>query len=81
MHGPLLHGSCSWTVPASLCVGCSTWPASDTPCCRLRAWLCRSAPAHLFNELSPVLDNDTEMFVIKLYRMVIYETEKAAIGL
>lgn len=27
MHGPLLHGSCSLTVPASLCAGCSTWPA------------------------------------------------------
>jgi len=41
----------------------------------------RSAPAKLYEELSPVLDADTETFVIKLYRMVIYETEKAAANL
>ncbi|GFR49350.1 hypothetical protein Agub_g11374 [Astrephomene gubernaculifera] len=40
-----------------------------------------TSPAALHGELSPVLDNDTETFVIKLYRMVIYETEKAALGL
>ena len=40
-----------------------------------------TSPASLHAELSPVLDNDTETFVIKLYRMVIYETEKAALGL
>ncbi len=40
-----------------------------------------TAPSVLYVELSPVLDNDTETFVIKLYRMAIYETEKAALGL
>ncbi|KXZ56101.1 hypothetical protein GPECTOR_2g983 [Gonium pectorale] len=40
-----------------------------------------TGPPQLYGELSPVLDNDTETFVIKLYRMVIYETEKAALGL
>ncbi|GIL79573.1 hypothetical protein Vretimale_12281 [Volvox reticuliferus] len=40
-----------------------------------------TTPDMLHTELSPVLDNDTETFVIKLYRMVIYETEKAALGL
>ncbi|EFJ45965.1 hypothetical protein VOLCADRAFT_63199 [Volvox carteri f. nagariensis] len=40
-----------------------------------------TAPNMLHAELNPVLDNDTETFVIKLYRMVIYETEKAALGL
>ncbi|GIL52376.1 hypothetical protein Vafri_8264 [Volvox africanus] len=40
-----------------------------------------TTPCMLHAELSPVLDNDTETFVIKLYRMVIYETEKAALGL
>ncbi len=41
----------------------------------------RTGPEQLHGELAPVLDNDTETFVIKLYRMVIYETEKAALGL
>ncbi|PNW80034.1 hypothetical protein CHLRE_08g375084v5 [Chlamydomonas reinhardtii] len=41
----------------------------------------RTGPEQLHAELAPVLDNDTETFVIKLYRMVIYETEKAALGL
>lgn len=40
-----------------------------------------TAASSLHAELSPVLDNDTETFVIKLYRMVVYETEKAALGL
>lgn len=40
-----------------------------------------TGPEQLFGELSPVLDNDTETFVIKLYRMVIFETEKSAMGL
>ncbi|KAG1677373.1 hypothetical protein FOA52_010752 [Chlamydomonas sp. UWO 241] len=35
-------------------------------------------PSKTYDELHPVLDADTETFVIKLYRMVIYETEKAA---
>ena len=38
-------------------------------------------PAKTLEELHPVLDADTETLVIKLYRMVIYETEKAAAGL
>ncbi|GAX74794.1 hypothetical protein CEUSTIGMA_g2241.t1 [Chlamydomonas eustigma] len=33
-------------------------------------------PSVMFEELQPVLDADSETFVIKLYRMVIYETEK-----
>ena len=41
----------------------------------------RAAPSKLAEELGPVLDSDTDTFVIKLYRMVIYETEKAAAGL
>eukprot|EP00798_Chlamydomonas_sp_ICE-L_P024964 gene24964-10622_t len=40
----------------------------------------RAAPAKLAEELAPVLDSDTDTFVLKLYRMVIYETEKAAAG-
>jgi RNA-binding protein 25 len=37
-----------------------------------------TSPSKMFEELQPVLDADTETFVIKLYRMVIYETEKVA---
>ncbi len=37
----------------------------------------RSPPAKTHDELLPVLDADSETFVMKLYRMVIYETEKA----
>ena len=40
-----------------------------------------TSAAALAIELSPVLDSDTETFVIKLYRTVIYETEKALMGL
>ncbi len=40
-----------------------------------------TSPARTYEELHPVLDADTETFLIKLYRMVIYETEKAAISL
>ena len=36
----------------------------------------RAAPAKMLDELHPVLDADTETFVIKLYRMVIYECAK-----
>lgn len=38
-------------------------------------------PAKMHEELHPVLDADTETFIVKLYRMAIYETEKAAAGL
>jgi hypothetical protein len=40
-----------------------------------------TSAAALAVELNPVLDSDTETFVIKLYRTVIYETEKASMGL
>lgn len=40
-----------------------------------------SSPAKVFSELQPVLDHDTDMFVVKLFRMIIYETEKNALGL
>ena len=36
---------------------------------------------HLMAELSNIFDEDTERFVLMLYRTVIYETEKAALGL
>ena len=39
------------------------------------------APAKLIEELSAVLDEDTEGFVVKLYRMVIFESQKSALGL
>lgn len=38
-------------------------------------------PAEATQELEPLLDSDTETFVIKLYRTVIFETERAAAGL
>lgn len=38
-------------------------------------------PSKLMTELSGVLDEDTEGFVVKLYRMVIFESQKSALGL
>ena len=38
----------------------------------------RAKPQKMFEELSPVLDADTESFCLKLYRVVIFETESAA---
>ena len=35
-----------------------------------------SAPS-LVEELQPILDEETEVFVLKLYRMIIYEVLKA----
>lgn len=40
-----------------------------------------NTPSKLLGELSPILDEETDPFVLKLYRMVIYETERAALGL
>lgn len=40
----------------------------------------RAAPHKLFEELNPVLDADTESFCLKLYRVVIFETESAAMS-
>ena len=37
--------------------------------------------AKVLDELSAVLDEDAEGFVVKLYRMVIFESQKAALGL
>ena len=39
------------------------------------------APAKVLEELSPILDEEAESFVLKLYRMVIFETQKHAQGL
>jgi hypothetical protein len=33
------------------------------------------------DELAAILDADAEAFVLKLYRMLIYETERSAAGL
>ncbi|KAL6750161.1 hypothetical protein V8C86DRAFT_2820352 [Haematococcus lacustris] len=38
-------------------------------------------PADAVAELEPLLDSDTASFVLKLYRTVIFETERAAAGL
>ena len=38
-------------------------------------------PQKMFDEVVPIIDTDAETFVIKLYRMVIFETERAASGL
>jgi RNA-binding protein 25 len=38
-------------------------------------------PAKASEELKDLLDSDTDTFVIKLYRTVIFETERAAAGL
>lgn len=38
------------------------------------------SPKNMMEELGMVLDEEAETFVIKLYRMVIYETEKSALG-
>ena len=38
-------------------------------------------PAKLMEELSGVLDEDTEGFVVKLYRLIIFESQKSALGL
>lgn len=37
-------------------------------------------PFNMMEELGMVLDDEAETFVLKLYRMVIYETEKSALG-
>lgn len=41
----------------------------------------RCSPAALVSELAGILDDEAEGFVLKLYRMLIYETEKSAAGL
>ena len=41
----------------------------------------RSSAEALFNELAAILDQDAEGFVLKLFRMLIFETEKSAQGL
>lgn len=38
-------------------------------------------PNKLHEDLGPVLDDEVDSFVIKLYRMVIFETQKHAQGL
>ena len=40
-----------------------------------------TAPSKMHEELSPVLDDEADNFVLKLYRMVIFETQKHAQGL
>lgn len=40
----------------------------------------KTAPQDLLSQLSDVLDDEAEVFIVKLYRMVIYETEKLAAG-
>eukprot|EP00199_Chlamydomonas_sp_CCMP681_P001147 CAMPEP_0119104138 /NCGR_PEP_ID=MMETSP1180-20130426/2429_1 /TAXON_ID=3052 ORGANISM="Chlamydomonas cf sp, Strain CCMP681" /NCGR_SAMPLE_ID=MMETSP1180 /ASSEMBLY_ACC=CAM_ASM_000741 /LENGTH=774 /DNA_ID=CAMNT_0007088819 /DNA_START=12 /DNA_END=2336 /DNA_ORIENTATION=- len=39
------------------------------------------SPAEAAAELEPLLDTDTRTFVLKLYRTVIFETERSALGL
>lgn len=41
----------------------------------------RVSAQQMQQEIGSILDNETSTFVLKLYRMVIYETEKAALGL
>lgn len=38
-------------------------------------------PGKMMETLSSVMDNETQPFVLKLFRMVIFETEKAALGI
>ena len=40
-----------------------------------------TSPAKVLDELTGVLDEDAEGFVVKLYRMVIFESQKSALGL
>lgn len=40
----------------------------------------KTAPQDLLAQLSEVLDDEAEVFIVKLYRMVIFETEKLAAG-
>ena len=41
----------------------------------------KTTPDKMMEELSPVLDQDTESFCLKLYRVVIFETESKIISL
>ena len=36
-----------------------------------------SSPEAMLEEMQPILDTDAEKFVLKLYRFVVYESEKA----
>jgi hypothetical protein len=36
-----------------------------------------SSPEAMLEEMQPILDTDAEKFVLKMYRFVIYESEKA----
>ena len=38
-------------------------------------------PAKMYEDLAPIIDEEAVGFVLKLYRMVIFETEKHARGL
>ena len=56
-------------------------PAHNTP--HISAPSAPAAPPSqaLMEELAAILDADAEAFVLKLYRMLIYETERSAAGL
>ena len=40
-----------------------------------------SSPAQMVDTLSAIMDNETEPFVLNLFRLIIMESEKAAQGL
>ncbi|GMH45273.1 hypothetical protein BSKO_13230 [Bryopsis sp. KO-2023] len=40
----------------------------------------KTSPQDMLSQLSEVLDEEAEVFIVKLYRMVIYETEKLTAG-
>lgn len=41
----------------------------------------RGDPVEIIDEMSAILDKETEQFIIKLWRLIIYETEARRIGL
>ncbi len=38
-------------------------------------------PQEAASELEPLLDSETDTFIIKMYRTIIFETERTAAGL
>ena len=50
----------------------------DFMCTKL---LARSPPDNILHDVSMVLDDEAEVFVVKMWRLLIYETEAKKIGL
>jgi len=43
--------------------------------------IARSSPKHILEDVSMVLDEEAEVFVVKMWRLLIYETEAKKLGL